>query len=276
MVADSLTGFFGRGMIVAAAYHVARVRPARGVSQSGPYKYFAWRDAVSMARERDRQVRCYNADIRSGRRGLSERYPDKTIIGVTGNIAMGKSLVLGMLAERGAAVIDADQAAHQVLRRGGAAYEPVLATFGSAILGADGEIQRSALGDIVFADPAQLQRLEAITHPAIRLEIDRRIRSAAADVVVIEAIKLLEGDLKNALDAVWVVDASPGTQLERLMNVRGMSQAEARRRINGQNSQVDKLKQADLILSNDGDCEHLRAQVQRAWRRISTRQSNQP
>lgn len=199
---------------------------------------------------------------------MSERYPDKTIIGLTGNIAVGKSLVLARLAQLGAAVIDADRVAHQVLRRGGAAYEPVLAAFGEGILGGDGEIQRDKLGQIVFADAAQLQRLENITHPAIRLKIDRRIRGAAADVVVIEAIKLLEGDLKNALDAVWVVDASPETQLQRLVRERRMTQAEARRRIDGQNSQADKLRQADVVISNDGDLDATRAQVERAWQRI--------
>ena len=196
---------------------------------------------------------------------MSERYPDKTIIGLTGNIAVGKSLALGALAELGAAVIDADQVAHQVLLRGGAAYEAVLAAFGRGIIGADGQIQRGALADIVFADPAQLRRLEAITHPAIRLEIDRRIRGAKADVLVIEAIKLLEGDLKNAVDAVWVVDASRENQLQRLTAERGMSPAEARRRIDGQNSQADKLRQADTIIANDGSAADTRAQIERAW-----------
>ena len=205
------------------------------------------------------------ADSRLRRPGLSERYPDKTIIGLTGNIAVGKSQVLACLEVLGAAAIDADRVAHQVLLRGGAAYEPVLAAFGHDILGADGEIQRGALGQIVFADKARLRRLEAITHPAIRLEIDRRVRGAQADVVVIEAIKLLEGDLKNALDAVWVVDASPATQLRRLIAQRGMPRAEAQRRIELQNSQADKLKQADVVIANDGDMAATRAQVQRAW-----------
>ncbi len=201
---------------------------------------------------------------------MSERYPDKTIIGLTGNIAVGKSLALGALAELGAAVIDADQVAHQVLLRGGAAYEAVLAAFGRGILGTDGEIQRGALADVVFADPAQLRRLEAITHPAIRLEIDRRIRGAKADVLVIEAIKLLEGDLKNAVDAVWVVDASRENQLQRLTAERGMSPAEARRRIDGQNSQADKLRQADTIIANDGSAADTRAQIERAWAALRT------
>ena len=196
---------------------------------------------------------------------MSERYPDKIIIGLTGNIAVGKSQVLAQLEALGAAAIDADRAAHQVLRHGGGAYEPVLAAFGPGILGADGEIERSALGRIVFADRAQLSRLEAITHPAIRREIDRRIRGALAQVVVIEAIKLLEGDLREAVDAVWVVDARPETQLQRLVSKRGLARAEAQRRIDLQNSQADKLKQADVVIANDGDMTATRAQVQRAW-----------
>ncbi len=205
---------------------------------------------------------------------MSEPYPDKTIIGLTGNIAVGKSLVLAQLAGLGAAAIDADRVAHQVLLRGGAAFERVLEAFGGGILGADGEIQRSALGDIVFADGAQLRRLEAITHPAIRQEIDRRIRDASADVVVIEAIKLLEGELRNAVDAVWVVDAAPASQLERLMDARGLSYAEAQRRIDLQNSQADKLQQADVIIANDGSADDTRAQVERAWQQVSSRKRN--
>ncbi len=201
---------------------------------------------------------------------MSGRYPDKTIIGLTGNIAVGKSLVMALLAELGAATIDADRVAHQVIRRGGAAYEPVIAAFGQRIIGADGEIERVALGKVVFADDAQLKRLEAITHPAIRREIDRLVKSAEADVVAIEAIKLLEGGLKNALDAIWVVNASPETQLQRLMSERGMSPEEAERRIALQNSQADKIKQADVVIENDGDVEATRAQVERAWEKLAT------
>ena len=207
-------------------------------------------------------------DIQKGGIGLSGRYSDKTIIGLTGNIAVGKSLVMALLDELGGSTIDADRVAHQVIRRGGAAYEPIIAAFGERVIGADGEIERAALGKIVFADDAQLKRLEAITHPAIRLEIDRLVKSAAEDVVVIEAIKLLEGDLRNAVDAIWVVNASPETQLQRLISQRGMSPEAAARRIALQNSQVDKLKQADVVIENDGDIEATRAQVAREWAAI--------
>ena len=196
---------------------------------------------------------------------MSARYPDKYLIGLTGNIATGKSLVRTMLQELGAATIDADLVAHQVMLKGEAAYDHIVAAFGDSILDDDAQIVRAALGKIVFADAVLLRQLEAITHPAIRLRIDHLVRSSEAKVVVIEAIKLLEGDLKNAVDAVWVVNASPETQLGRLMTERGMSEAEASRRIALQNSQADKLRQADVIISNDGGLDDVRTQVERAW-----------
>lgn len=200
---------------------------------------------------------------------MSKRYPEKYVIGLTGNIAVGKSLVLAILAELGAATIDADRVAHQVLRKGEAAYDKVVDAFGAGILGADGEIARAALGAIVFADPLKLKQLEAITHPAVRLRIDRMARAAAADVIVIEAIKLLEGDLKNAVDAVWVVNASPEAQLARLQSERGLPEPAARQRMAAQNSQADKLRKADVVIENDGAPEATRRQVRRHWEAIA-------
>ena len=189
---------------------------------------------------------------------MSERYPGKYLIGLTGNIAVGKSLVREMLAELGAVTIDADHIAHQVIRKGEAAYDDIIAAFGDGILDGDGEIVRAALGEIVFADPARLKQLEGISHPAIRRRIDQLIRGSDARVVVIEAIKLLEGELRGAVDSVWVVDAPPGTQLGRLMMARGMTERAAERRIALQNSQADKLRQADVVIRNDGDIEETR------------------
>ncbi len=200
---------------------------------------------------------------------MSRRAPGKRLIGLTGNIAVGKSLVRGILAQLGAFTIDADQVAHQVIRRGAATYDDIIAAFGTGILADDGEISRAALGKIVFADPARLQQLEGITHPAIRQRIAQLIQEADAPVVVIEAIKLLEGELKNAVDAVWVVDASMPSQLKRLTLQRGLTAAEAQRRIALQNSQAEKLRQADVIIHNDGAIEDTRAQVERAWRALA-------
>ena len=199
---------------------------------------------------------------------MSKRYPGKYLIGLTGNIAVGKSLVRKMLAQLGAAAIDADQIAHQVIRKGGAAYDDIIAAFGDAILDDSGEILRAALGDIVFADRDKLKQLEGITHPAIRRRIDQVIRESDTRLVVIEAIKLLEGELKQVVDAIWVVDAPQKTQRQRLISERGMTAAEAERRIALQNSQADKLRQADVIIRNGGSIEETRAQVERAWRAI--------
>ena len=196
---------------------------------------------------------------------MTRAYPGKTIVGLTGNIAVGKSLVMGMLSSLGAATIDADRVAHEAILRGGPAFDAVLREFGAGILGADGQIDRSALGNIVFSDAVKLRRLEAISHPAIRKRIDGLIRDAREEVIVIEAIKLLEGSLKDRVDAVLVVDAAPETQLRRLMERRGMSEAEALRRIQAQNPQSEKLRLADVIISNDGDVAETLAQVERAW-----------
>ena len=201
---------------------------------------------------------------------MRARYRDKYLIGLTGNIADGKSRVREMLSQLGAAAVDADCIAHQVLGKGEAAYHAVVAAFGDGILNDEGEIERAALGAIVFADRARLTQLEGITHPAIRTRIDQRIREAKERIVVVEAIKLLEGELRRAVDSVWVVDAAPETQLGRLMTTRSLPEAEAQRRIELQNSQADKLRQADVIIRNDGDIADTRAQVTRAWRAIPT------
>ena len=197
---------------------------------------------------------------------MSARYPDKFIIGLTGNIAVGKSLIRGLLADMGAFTIDADIVAHEVMRRGEPAHAAIVAAFGNRILDSDGEISRPALGKIVFADAESLRRLESITHPAVRQRIDAIIRAADSAVVVIEAIKLLEGELRAVVDSVWVVDAPPETQLSRLMQLRGMSRETARQRIDAQNSQAEKLAQADVVIRNDGAVESARAQVIQAWR----------
>ncbi len=205
---------------------------------------------------------------------MKERYPGKYLIGLTGNIAVGKSLVRQFLVDLGAAAIDADQVAHQVILPDGPAFDDVVDEFGEGIIGAEGEINRAVLGKIVFADQVKLRKLESITHPAIRARIDQLIRDAERQVVAIEAIKLLEGNLRQVVDAVWVVNAAPETQMQRLMSERGYSEDLARQRIASQNKQEDKLRQADVIIENDGDMEETRKQVARAW--VKLRSANPP
>ncbi|MCY3908370.1 MAG: dephospho-CoA kinase [Anaerolineaceae bacterium] len=197
------------------------------------------------------------------------RWPGKTVIGLTGNIAVGKSQVLGQLESLGAGVIDADRVAREVLEPGGAAHAAVVAEFGEALLDGQGRLDRAALGRVVFSDAAALARLESLTHPVIRRRIDALVRAAPQGVLVIEAIKLLEGDLAEAVDAVWVVDAAPETQLERLTGQRGMSPADARQRLRAQNPQADKLARADLVIRNDGSLAALQERVRAAWESLA-------
>ena len=197
------------------------------------------------------------------------RWPGKTVIGLTGNIAVGKSQVLGQLESLGAGVIDADRVAREVLEPGGAALAAVVAEFGEALLDGQGRLDRAALGRVVFSDAAALARLEALTHPVIRRRIDALVMAAPQPLLVIEAIKLLEGDLAEAVDAVWVVDAAPETQLARLTGQRGMSPADARQRLQAQNPQADKLARADLVIRNDGSLAALQQQVRAAWESLT-------
>ncbi|MBC8159746.1 MAG: dephospho-CoA kinase, partial [Roseiflexaceae bacterium] len=177
-------------------------------------------------------------------------------IGLTGNIACGKSTVLGLLEQRGAAVIDADKLTHELQQPGQLVYAQIVAAFGPDILAAPaGPLDRKRLASIVFGDPAALKRLEAIVHPAVRARIFAWIEQLrnqrfvaqpselnnlspapspqppAPSVAVLDAIKLLESGWGERVDAVWVVTCTPQQQMERLVTTRGMSEDEARMRI---------------------------------------------
>jgi len=190
------------------------------------------------------------------------------VIGLTGNIATGKSTVLEMLRDLGAEIIDADALAHEIVSPRTPQWEAIVKAFGPEILKPDGEIDRPALGEIVFADPKALRRLEGIVHPAV----DRRIREALAasehPVVVIEAIKLIEAGLHRRCDALWVVSASPQQQRGRLMRERGLTEAAARLRMKMQPSQAEKVALADVVIDNSGSLEETRRQVESHWRQI--------
>jgi dephospho-CoA kinase len=196
------------------------------------------------------------------------RWPNKYVIGLTGNIAVGKSVVRQMLQHLGAYTIDADGLAHQAMAPGAPAYKPVVDTFGQFILDSEKRIDRSMLGNIVFSHPDALAKLEAITHPVINQAINTLISRSNQRVIVVEAIKLLESDLSKAVDEVWVVDASPQTQLQRLMEKRKMSEADARKRISAQPAQAEKLQKATVVIKNDGNVEETWKQVQTAWDNI--------
>ncbi len=202
------------------------------------------------------------------------RWKDKYVIGLTGNIATGKSLVRRMLEHLGAYTIDADGLSHQAMAPGAPAYKPVVTLFGQWILDSERRIDRSKLGAVVFAHPEALARLEAVTHPIIGKAIDTLIQRARHKVVVVEAIKLLEGSMADQVDAIWVVDADEEVQLERLKK-RGLPRLEALKRIRIQNPQADKLAWADVVIKNNDTAEQTWQQVQAAWSQIEGAQAEE-
>jgi dephospho-CoA kinase len=192
-------------------------------------------------------------------------WPGKYVLGLTGNIATGKSVVRKMLEHLGAYGIDADALAHRAMAQDAPGYRPIVELFGRRILAADGEIDRTRLGRVVFADAEALTDLEAILHPLVRQAIDALARRARHPAIVIEAIKLLEGPLRQACDSVWVTSAPPEIQLVRLVQKRGLSAEAARQRIDAQPPQEDKLLAADVIIYTDGSFERVWNQVVTAW-----------
>lgn len=193
---------------------------------------------------------------------------DSYVIGLTGNIATGKSTVARMLGKLGSCVIDADKLAHRVMAPEGEVYERIVCRFGRGIVAADGSLDRAALGKLVFSDPEALSALEAIVHPPVVKEALRRAAACPRPVAVIEAIKLLETDMQRACDAVWVVRCQRRQQLKRLTEERHMSVETAERRIAAQGPQEAKCARADVIIDNSGDLEDTWQQVLTAWNEI--------
>jgi dephospho-CoA kinase len=189
----------------------------------------------------------------------------KYVIGLTGNIATGKSVVRKMLEHLGAYGIDADALSHRAIAPDAPGHQPVVDTFGKWILQPDGQIDRARLGRLVFSDPQALGSLEAIVHPLVRQAIDLLVRRARQKVIVIEAIKLLEGSLAAACDSIWVTTASEEIQLSRLTKKRAMSAETARQRIAAQSSQAEKVKAAQVVIDNSGSFEDTWHQIQTAW-----------
>lgn len=194
------------------------------------------------------------------------KWAGKYVIGLTGNIGTGKSVVRKMLEHLGGYGIDADALAHRAIARGAPGYEPVLRSFGRWLLMPDGEINRLKLGKLVFDDPEALKQLENIVHPLVLQAVDMLIRRAEQRVVVIEAIKLIEAGMNKDCDSLWVVYAPPEVQLKRLIEKRKMSEVEARQRISAQSPQEQKLAVADVIIRNGNTFEDAWRQVSNFWK----------
>ncbi len=196
------------------------------------------------------------------------RWPGKYLIGLTGNIATGKSVVRKMLEHLGAYGIDADALAHRAMAEGAPGYSIVLKTFGDWILDEEGQIDRAKLAKLVFADPSALEKLEAIIHPLVGHAVDLLVRRARQAVVVVEAYKLLESDLAAGCDTVWVVEAPEDQQIARLMHKRQLTETGARQRIAAQSPQSLKLQAAKVVIHNNGGFDSTWEQVQNAWAKI--------
>ena len=191
------------------------------------------------------------------------------LVGLTGGIGSGKSTVAAALAGRGAALVDADQIAREVVEPGGAAYAPLVERFGPGVLRADGTLDRQALADVAFNDPAALEDLNGITHPAIGAVVAERIGAAAQthDIVVLD-IPLLSITTKARIgfDFVVVVDAPEEVAVQRLVEQRGFKESDARARIAAQTSRDERRALADFVVDNSGDRSALDAEIERLWK----------
>ncbi|MEV7730674.1 dephospho-CoA kinase [Streptomyces sp. NPDC088921] len=187
-------------------------------------------------------------------------------VGLTGGIGAGKSEVSRLLVEHGAVLIDADRIAREVVAPGTPGLAAVVRAFGEDVLAEDGTLDRPKLGSIVFADPDRLAVLNSIVHPLVGAR-SRELESAAAEgaVVVHDVPLLAENALAPLYDLVVVVDASPETQLDRLVRLRGMTEQDARARMAAQATREKRLEIADLVIDNDVPLEDLRRRVQEVW-----------
>ncbi len=195
------------------------------------------------------------------------------VIGLTGGIASGKSTVAKILERLGAVVIDADALSREVVTPGEAAYEAILAEFGERIVNPDRTINRSALGDIVFADPGARNRLERITHPAIGRRADQNLaelRRQGVPLVFYMAPLLIESGASARVDEIWVIYADPATQLHRLVERDGMSHDRALQRIAAQMPMDEKKKYGRVVIDNRGSLEETEQQVREIWAREIT------
>lgn len=200
---------------------------------------------------------------------MKSKWPQKFVIGLTGNIATGKSVVRKMLEHLGAYGIDADALSHRAIAKAAPGYQPTLDAFGKWLLKPDGEIDRAKLGRMVFNDPEALLRLEEIIHPLVAQAIDIMVRRSSQRIIVIEAIKLLESELRNSCNSIWVVNVSQQQQLDRLMEKRGLSRDDALARISIQSGQQQKINSAQVVIQNTGSFEETWKSVVGAWKKTN-------
>jgi dephospho-CoA kinase len=188
------------------------------------------------------------------------------VVGLTGGIGAGKSTVSALLAELGAVVVDADAIVHEVQSPGHPVLDQIVERFGPGILLPDGRMDRQAVADLVFGDEQSLADLNAIVHPAVGAEIVSRLAAEAeTDHVVVLDVPLLVESGRDDMAALIVVDVDPEVAVQRLVEQRGMTEADARARIKRQASREERLAKADHVIDNHGDRDALRRRVTEVW-----------
>jgi dephospho-CoA kinase len=201
------------------------------------------------------------------------------LIGLTGGIASGKSVVAARLAERGAVVVDADQVAREVVERGTPALARIAEEFGDGVIASDGSLDRAALGALIFSSPEKRAALNAITHPAVAVRSHELFAAAAAadpDAIVVYDVPLLiEAGRTDEFDLIVVVNASTETRLNRMVELRGMSRDEAMHRINSQATNTERLAIADVVIDSNGTLEQTLEQADALWAKLSARVGGQ-
>lgn len=221
-------------------------------------------------------VRAANSLCVGGRR--TARFTAVIVVGLTGGIGSGKSTVSAMLADRGAVVIDADAITRELQQPGTEVFAAMIERFSNDIVAPDGTLDRQAVADIVFTDPAALADLNALVHPAVGKEIAARMDAAAhapvpdgapCPVVVLDVPLLVETG-RGDMAGVVVVDTDPQTQVERLVTHRGLTTSDAEARIAAQATRTERLAAADQVIDNTGDFAHLGSEVDRVWDWVMT------
>ena len=199
---------------------------------------------------------------------------DNLILGITGNIASGKSTIAGAFAKLGSAMVDADLLAREVVAPGSPVLQQLVVRFGAEVLLDNGELDRERLGQLIFADPAARQELNRIMHPAIAelaiARLQKLKRTPGIPLVVYEAPLLFEANAENRVDKILVVKIDPQVQLQRLMQRDGLDETSAMQRLEAQMPQDEKLARADYVIDNSGSLTAALQQVDECWQLLTT------
>jgi dephospho-CoA kinase len=194
------------------------------------------------------------------------------LIGLTGGIASGKSTIARRLAEHGAIIIDADIVSREVVAPGSPALASIALEFGGDMIDSEGTLNRAKLGALVFSDAEKLEKLNAIMHPAVKTRSAEVLAKARADnpdsVIVYDVPLLVEADIARNYDEIIVASAPEETRIKRMIQLRGLTDEEAKARIGAQASEAKRLAIADVVIDTGGNLQHTLEQVDALWDRI--------